>query len=102
MGTGRDIDGSRRGRRHVRPATQTASAHSRRSPRPKPLTSHVVVVVSFKETRLWIPAEVPSRNFDQPSGALANKLGRCSRSRDMPNVTPVAAESSKIPHNLNS
>jgi hypothetical protein len=39
-GTGREVDGSRRGRKHAWPATQTAPADSRRSARPQLLAGY--------------------------------------------------------------
>jgi hypothetical protein len=40
MGTGREVDGSRGGRKHAWPATQTAPADSRRSARPQLLAGY--------------------------------------------------------------
>jgi len=40
MGTGGDVDGGRRRRKHDRPATQTTPADSRRSARPQLLAGY--------------------------------------------------------------
>jgi len=40
MGTGREVDGSRGGRKHARPTTQNATADPRRSACPQPLAGH--------------------------------------------------------------